>query len=411
MRSPDDSVQPFSAAPLLLSSATLTAIQPIAYPAGALLFRAGDPDDVLLIILSGQLALFGEHDALDAPPVFVGGADMIFGDMAVLSRDTVAHRFSGRALTDLHVLAVQRDQVDALLHREPLVAYHLMRIAGIKLHHGHEMAMRAQEAKNAQLEHAYAALRAAQAQLVEHARMQHELQLARELQAEMLPDALPQVPGIDLGARIVPAREVSGDFYDIFMVNDDSLGVLIGDVCDKGMPAALYMAQARSLLRAATGLPEPPAEVLRLVNRLLREMNRGTMFVTCILVRLHLPTRMLEVARAGHEHPLLYGGDGAPRPLPQAIGQPLGVVADPVIDRQTRVLAPDETLLLYTDGVTEATDARAAFFGGERLDSTVRAASGATAQELCDHIVQQVAAFQGTARQADDITLVALRAT
>jgi phosphoserine phosphatase RsbU/P len=117
------------------------------------------------------------------------------------------------------------------------------------------------------------------------------------------------------------------------------------------------------------------------------------------------------MARAGHEYPLLYGSNGAPRLLPRAVGQPLGFLEDPAIDVQTLALELGDTLLLYTDGITEATDPMGAFFGGERLSAAAPTVSATTAQAFCDQIVGQLAAFQGDARQADDITLVALRAT
>lgn len=394
----------------LIGSATLAALQTLACPANTILFRAGEPDDVLYIVLSGEIALVAELAAPAERVVHVRGADAIIGEMTVLSPNTLPHRFNGRALIDSQVLAVPRADVDALLRREPLLAYELLRVASVHMHRAHRQAMREMEAKNAQLAHAYDALRAAQSQLLEHERLQHELRLARELQEQMLPDVLPQMPGVDLGASIIPAREVSGDFFDLFPLDDQTLGIVIGDVCGKGMAAAIYMAETRSLIRAAAGMPEPPAQVLRLVNRLLRDMNSGSMFVTSILARLHIPTRTVAMARAGHEYPLIYAADGTPRPQPRAVGQPLGILEDPAIDVQQYTLAPGDTLLLYTDGVTEATDAAGAFFEGARLHAAICSAPATTAQGLCDHIVRRLATFQGAAPQADDITLVVVRA-
>ncbi|MBC8075686.1 MAG: SpoIIE family protein phosphatase [Chloroflexales bacterium] len=412
MSPPDGPDLPIAHRQALVGSDTLAALRPRTCPADTILFRAGDPDDVLYIVLSGEIALVTELAAPDERVVHVRSADAIIGEMAVFSQSVLTHRLSGRALVDTQVLAIPRADVDALLRREPLLAYELLRVASGHMHHAHKHTMRKMEAKNAQLAQAYDALRAAQSQLLEHERLQHELRLARELQEQMLPDVLPQVPGIDLGASIIPAREVSGDFFDLFLLDDQTLGIVIGDVCGKGMAAALYMAQTRSLLRAAAGMPEPPAQVLRLVNRLLRDMNSGSMFVTGILARLHLPTRTMVAARAGHEYPLIYAADGTPRLQPRAVGQPLGILEDPAIDVQQYTLAPGETLLLYTDGVTEAADPTGAFFECERLHAAVCSAqAAATAQGLCDHIVQRLTTFQGVAPQADDITLVAVRAT
>jgi sigma-B regulation protein RsbU (phosphoserine phosphatase) len=224
----------------------------------------------------------------------------------------------------------------------------------------------------------------------------------------MLPTVLPHMVGVDVGARIIPAHEVGGDLFDLFVLDDETLGLVIGDVCGKGIPAALYMAETRSLLRATATPDASPDVVLRRVNAHLRALNSSSMFVTCVYARLHLPTRTLLVARAGHEYPLCYTAAGTPRPLPYAVGQPLGMLPEPAIDVQRHALAAGDTVLLYTDGVTEATNATGAFFERERLHTTMQAAPR-TAQDLCDVIVQQVAAFQGVAPQADDITLVAAR--
>ncbi len=411
MSVPDDVPRSPTDPSALVGAGALAALQPQLYPAGALLFRAGEPDDVLYIVLSGEIGLTWGDGATHTRPARVLGADAIIGDKAVLSRTIVPHQYSGHALTDVQVLAVPRDQTDDLLRHEPLLAYRLLHIAGEHIHRAHRRVMREMEAKNAQLERAYDSLRAAQAQLIEHERLQHELQLARELQEQMLPDALPQLEGIDLGARIIAAREVSGDFFDLFLISDATLVIVIGDVCGKGLPAALYMAQSRSLLRAVAGLPEPPEVLLRMVNDLLHTMNSGTMFVTSILARFDTGARELQLARAGHEYPLLYGADGGLRPLPRAVGQPLGMLENPQIDGQRLTLAPGETLLLYTDGVTDATDAGGEFFGIERLHAAVRGALALKAQGICDHVVERLAAFQGASLQADDITLVAIRAS
>lgn len=409
MSTPDDATMPFVTESALVGSATLAAIQPVAFPADTLLFRAGDVGDRLYIIVSGQVALIQALDAPDERVLDMRGPGELIGEMSYLIPNKPS-RASARVHADAVLLVLQRTEVDGLLRREPLLAYEMLRFTSSQLHRSHHRAMREMEAKNAQLAQAYTALQAAQTQLLEQERLRHELRLAREIQERMLPTELPQRAGIALGARIIPAHEVGGDFYDVFALDNDTLGVVIGDVCGKGMPAALYMAQTRSLIRAEARLSTSPAEVLLRVNQHLRELNTGTMFVTTVFGRLDCPTQTFAMARAGHEYPLAWRADGMDLSAPRGIGQPLGLFADPALDVQTHALMPGDTLLLYTDGVTDATNPAGAFFAQERLRAVIRAAPTTTAQGLCDQIVETVVAFEATAPQADDMTLLAVRA-
>ncbi len=408
MSVPDDSKMPLVSESTLVGSETLAAIQPVAFPADTLLFRAGDVDDRLYIILSGKIALIQALDAPDERVLDVRGPGELVGEMSYLIPKK-PYRVSARIQAAAVVLVLKRTEVDGLLRREPLLAYEMLRFTSNQLHRSHHRAMREMEAKNVQLAQAYATLQAAQTQLLEQERLRHELRLARELQERMLPTELPQLAGFELGARIIPAHEVGGDFFDVFALDKETLGVVIGDVCGKGMPAALYMAQTRSLIRAEARQSASPAEVLLRVNQHLRELNTGDMFVTTMFGRLSCPTQTFAVARAGHEYPLAWRADGTDLPTPREIGQPLGLFTHPALDVQTYALLPGDTLLLYTDGVTDAMNSTGAFFARERLHDAIRTAPS-TAQSLCDHIVEMVAVFQETAPQADDITLVALRA-
>jgi sigma-B regulation protein RsbU (phosphoserine phosphatase) len=394
----------------LIGSDTLASLDVRACAAGSLLFRPGDPDDQLYIILSGEVALVDGFGTPEERVVHVRGADAFIGEMTVLSPHILPHRFAGRVLTDAELLVVRRADVDALLRREPLLAYELLRVSSFHMRRARHHAMRELEAKNEQLVQTNDALRAAQAQLLEHERVQQDLRLAREVQERMLPTELLRVAGANLGARFLPAREVAGDFYDLFLLDEEHLGFVIGDVCGKGIAAALYMAETRALLRASAAPDAPPDAVLHEVNRHLLALNGGAMFVTAVYGRVHIPSGRIALARAGHEYPLVYTAGWALREQPRAVGQPLGILEEPALDVQSLLLDAGDTLLLYTDGVTEATNASGAFFERARLQAAVCSAQAATAQDLCDHIVREVAAFQGDASQADDLTLLALRA-
>ena len=409
MSSADDQNVPPTVTQTLVSDVTLTAIHSVTYAAGTILFREREPDNRLYVILSGQIALLSGLDTADERVIELRGSGEILGELSYFNPNH-PHRFSTRAQVDAEVLELNRTDLDVVLRREPLLAYELLRVAGRHLHRSHRRAMAAMQQKNAELAEAYAALEAAQARLVQQERVEHELRLAREIQERMLPTVMPEVAGIDLGVRSIPAYEVGGDFFDVFVLDDGALGIAIGDVVGKGIPAALYMAQTRTLIRAEAIRAASPETVLRRVNLALQALNRGDMFVTVLYARVQAATRTVVMARAGHEYPMLCARDGTELPGPRAVGQPLGMLEDPVLDVQARTLLPGDTLVLYTDGVTDTVNPEGAFFDRAGLQEAVQSASATAAQELCDHIVQQVAAFQETAPQADDLTLVVVQA-
>jgi serine phosphatase RsbU (regulator of sigma subunit) len=264
--------------------------------------------------------------------------------------------------------------------------------------------------QNQQLAQAYADLEAAQAKLVEKEALEHELRLARDIQERILPRQLPTPPGFDLGARMVAAREVGGDFFDVFPLGSDALGLVVGDACGKGMPAALFMALTRSLLRAEAARAVSPEAALRATNHQLAEISTTGMFITILYGVLTYATGEFVYARAGHELPLIWQASGEQFARPRANGQPLGLLPDPAIDVQQLWLPPGGTLLLFSDGATDATNVQGGFFGLENVQATVQAHLGIPAQQLCDRLVDRLTEYRGTAPQADDITLLAVRA-
>ncbi|HWQ15807.1 MAG TPA: SpoIIE family protein phosphatase [Roseiflexaceae bacterium] len=390
--------------------AALTAyLRPRDYPAGMTLFREGEIGDRLFILLSGEIAIFKELDAGEERLFGIRGAGEFIGEMSFLSAD--GRRSAGaRVVADARMLELTRADFDAFVRRLPSLAYEMLRVISARLRESNDAAVRDLREKNRQLTQAYAELQAAQARLVEQERMAHEMQLAREIQENMHPPTLDALPGYEVGARIVPAREVAGDFFDVFRLDDDTLAVAVGDVCGKGVPAALYMAQTRSLIRAEAARASSPEETLRAVNRHLLDLNaRGGMFVTLIYGVLRGSAGEFTVARAGHELPLVWDASGTPIPQRLQVGHPLGLLPSPAIDTQRIALPPGATLLLYTDGASETADLAGAFFGREQLLAVARQASPQP-QALCDALVQALAAYRGPAPQADDITLLALRA-
>ena len=209
---------------------------------------------------------------------------------------------------------------------------------------------------------------------------------------------------------MLPARLVGGDLYDFIPLVDGKLGILIGDVSDKGVPAAIFMALVRSLVRAEAVRTNDPAAVMQTVNNHLLDMNEAGMFVTAVYGVLDAAQGAFHYARGGHEVPLLYDAAGELKNVGQAQGMLLGVFPDPPLDQKTIQIPNGGTLLLYSDGATDMLSPSGEQFGRARLVQAVQACRGNNAQELCANLLKALQAFQAGASQADDITLVAILA-
>jgi sigma-B regulation protein RsbU (phosphoserine phosphatase) len=235
-----------------------------------------------------------------------------------------------------------------------------------------------------------------------------EMRVARNIQQGLFPRQCPQVKGYTLAARCQPARETGGDFYDFIEFSDGHLGIVIADVAGKGMPAALLMANARSTWRAEARNGHSPAETLHCVNRSLCHDINSNAFVTLLYAVLDPITHRLCLASAGHPLPLLHKDSGL-REI-EVYGLPLGLQPDITYDEVQVSLTPGDTVLLYTDGVTEAVNSSRELFGFERLTAFVQREGHHTAKILVEHALSAACAFSGQAGQADDITVMVLKA-
>ncbi len=259
--------------------------------------------------------------------------------------------------------------------------------------------------------HAAPAVRVAQlvrqqeAQALARQRIEQELHVARLIQQQFLPKELPDLPGWHVAAHYQPAREVGGDFYDFLELPDGQLAVVIGDVTDKGVPAALVMATTHSILRAEAARLVAPGEVLRRANALLIEEMPPHMFVTCLFAVLDPVSGRLRYANAGHDLPYLRTAEGVVEL--RATGMPLGLLPDMNYEEKEVVLRPGEEVLLHSDGVVEAHGPDREMFGFPRLKQLV--AEPVTGGELIDLVLADLGEFTGPGwEQEDDITLVAL---
>ena len=249
----------------------------------------------------------------------------------------------------------------------------------------------------------------------EKKRLDHDLEIARDIQRILLPSEAPAIDGFQISGINVPARQVSGDYFDYIRVDDERLGVAIADVSGKGVPASLIMAICRSVLRAEAARNPSPADVLRRVNRQLYPDIKEDMFISMAYLILDHHRDSITLARAGHDAPLLYKQQSQTVTPVKSPGMVVGIDSGNVFDRLTVDFAisleRDDCLVLYTDGVTETLNAEGDEFGLDRVIQTVRARANDGAQAIVKKIIQDVRDFTGSLPQNDDITLIAIRKT
>jgi sigma-B regulation protein RsbU (phosphoserine phosphatase) len=248
-----------------------------------------------------------------------------------------------------------------------------------------------------------------QSEMVARERFEHEVQLARQIQQTFLPEKLPAPSGWDLAATWWTAREVGGDFYDVIELPGGRLGLLIADVSDKGIPAAIFMALTRTLVRAVVFDTPSPAEVLRKVNALILPDNRQSMFVTAVYGVLTLETGDFAYANAGHNPPVWVRGKGGAMSTLRRTGAALGIFDDLPMEDRTIRLEPDDFLLLYTDGLTEAFSPEEETYGEQRLLDVLKLAQIPSAREMLDGIETSISSFMGPLPVSDDLTMLAVK--
>jgi serine phosphatase RsbU (regulator of sigma subunit) len=375
--------------------------------AGTLLFEEGDPGECFYVVLDGELEVFQMLEAGEERVLAVRRQGEWIGELALLNPD---HRRTAsiRARSAAKLWEIRRELFDAMIERQPGLACKLIRGLSARMTAAQDATIHDLRQKNAELVRAYEELKAAQAQLIEKERLERELQVARDIQMSVLPHQLPQLPGYDFGAQLVPARAVGGDFYDLIQLTDDEVAVLVGDVTGKGVPAAIVMAQIHALLHAGAHLFPDPIGILRWVNDQLLESGESTLFATVLYGILDRRTGQFAFVRAGHEPPILALTSGRTQVVPWSVGQPLGLLEDPDLEEQRITIPPGASLLIYSDGVSDTSSPDGERFGREALAEHFGVLYGSPAQVVCDRLWEELVSFQRDDPQFDDVTLVAV---
>lgn len=382
-------LQIFAGVPYHRIEDILTACPVREFDAVEVVLRPGQSNEHVHIVLAGELRVhLDAHDSSDYIPIRVGEC---IGEMSIIDGKPVSAFVVAQPGTK--VLLLHAEVFWSRIVLIPGVAKNLLGVLAERMRRNNETILE---------------------RLKEHLmleQMQRELEVARELQASMLPSTL-AFPGhdrISCHAFMHPARAVGGDFFDGFLIGDRELFVAVGDVSGKGVPAALLMTRAMTLLRTEAARGQPVETVLSTVNDSLCQGGETGLFVTLFCALLDIDSGRLRYANAGHNPPLLRLPDGRLQALAEPAGVVAGVICPAAYEGGERELAPGTLLLLYTDGVTEARDARRQFYGEERLKAALMGAEDGPAQQVVDALIQSLAEFVGEAPQSDDITLLALR--
>ena len=250
----------------------------------------------------------------------------------------------------------------------------------------------------------------------EHTQLENikgDLAVAREIQLAILPRIFPPFPEeadkLDIAASMVAAKDVGGDFYDFFRIDDDHIGFVIADVSGKGVPAAIFMAVSRTLIRATGIRGNQPAECINYVNELLVKESVNCMFVTIFYGIYTLSTGEISYCNAGHNPPYLMKADGQVEELPIPQDPMAGAIEGLQYHESHLTLQKGDTLVMFTDGVNEAMNVNFEEFGDERFIATLKKAAGKSCQEIIENVKGDVAAFTKGAEQSDDITMLVLK--
>jgi sigma-B regulation protein RsbU (phosphoserine phosphatase) len=398
----------FASLPAVEISCLADRLRCIEIPPGSVFLSEGESGERFYVILHGQVEVIKALGTTEERLLGIRRTGDFVGEMSLIGGSR-ARTASVRSCTQVRLLEMARTDFDSLLHRYPAMAYELARVLSSSLRNSNDATIRDLQQKNQQLATAYDELRAAQAQIIVKEKLEHELELAREIQESMLPRCLPHFPGFELAARMIPARTVGGDFYDFITLDADRLGVAVGDVSDKGIPSALFMAMTRSLMRSEARRAGSPRAALERVDRHLLEMNEAGMFVTVLYGILDRTTGFFQYARAGHVLPILCYADGTLITPPVSLGQPLGILPGASLDEHSLQLTPGSALVLYSDGITDATSVDGEFFGIQRLHRAVIDGRHDPVEGMCERVLEAMRSHSGTAAPHDDVTLVIVR--
>ena len=245
---------------------------------------------------------------------------------------------------------------------------------------------------------------------IEQKRVERELEVAGDIQQQLLPKFLPSLTGIELSACAIPCQTVGGDYYDAIKISEDKIALIIADVAGKGVPAALLVSTLQASLHAYIEIGFPSIELVTKLNKVIHENSTAEKFITFFICIFDRNTKSLRYVNAGHNFPLLLHSDASINELDKG-GFVLGILPDSKYEEGEVHLNPGDTLILYTDGLTEAVNDRMELFGEERLRSALTHSLNKNTRAMQDHILNEIKLFGNGQSQADDITMIIMKVT
>jgi len=385
-------------------------LTPHEYPKGHVLFREGSQERGFYILLEGEVEILKSTDSSHQRRLGIRKAISLIGEMSLFTQDG-RRTATVRAHTPLHLYKMKRSDFDVLLQRQPQLTYKLMGLLSNRLENSENLTIIELKEKNKKLRKAYKELKAAQEQIIEKEKLERELELSQDIQQSILPQSLPKRKGYDFGALMIPAHAVGGDFYNLLPLDKNHIGIVVGDVCDKGVPAALFMSLVYSLIRVEAQNSRSPVKVLRQVNRHLLQMvnTNSTMFVTLIYGVLNCENGKFHYVRAAHPAPIVLDEKGELMKVPVKPGQPIGLFGNLPIDEERITIPPGGMFLLITDGLNEASNLDGMDFGDDGVARSFIAGRNKRAQLICEHLRDDIQAFSKGLPQGDDLTTVVIK--
>lgn len=374
---------------------------------GTFVFCEGEPGRCFFILVDGEVDIIKALGSADERLLATRPEGSILGEMSLFSPEGV-HTATVRARSPLTVLEMSHADLDQLLQKSPSLAYEMMRVISLRLAEAENLTIHDLREKNQQLSQAYEELKGAQAQIIEKEKLERELEVAREIQSSILPRIYPKNDKFEFGHKFMPVSAVGGDFFDFIPLDENSVGIAIGDVTDHGVPAALFMALTVTLLRAEARRTKSPCDTLTSVNRQLLEFNDTGMFVTMIYGVLDYLTHEFQYVRAGHSFPLLLDANEGFIDIEQDVGQPLGLFEEIELDEQSITFPQNGLLFMYTDGVTEAMNEDDEFFGEDRLKSVLKQNNHHSASQICETVWDSLQGYLKEKPQQDDVTVMSM---
>ncbi len=382
-------------------------LHPCEFEVGTVLIREGESDERFYILLEGEAEVIKALGTSDERLLAIRPPGTLFGEMSLFDPQGL-HTASVRARTPASTLEMTRTDFDRLLHRYPKIGYDMVRQMSRRLEETENVTIFDLREKNRQLTEAYVELKAAQEQLVIKERLEQELAIARQIQESILPDSLPQLEGFDIAALTIPARAVGGDYYDFIPINRHRFGLVIGDACDKGIPAALFINLTNSLVHIEAPRNPSPEATLQLVNRHLMDMSHSGMFVTVLYGILDISGNF-DYCRAGHTHPLVFDDGLHLVENISTAGMALGILDEIELDAQTVIIPPGGLMVIYSDGLSEALDSKDNEYGIDRLVNEVATVGNKPAKEVCAQIWKDVQEYVAEQPQSDDFTVIVIK--